>query len=279
MENFDTIQTVIYSIITLLILLILFWFVKDLTSRVESKFLRIIIFISVLFTNILGFIFYLVLRPRETSIEREERLILEKRQEAILIIDNLVVCPSCSTLNKKEYTYCVHCGSNLEIRCFMCNFAIQPFWKYCPQCQKSINFDLPLEEISLKLNTKLNKRNFVFTFFYKVRDLAYRFKNLIELFFLNLIVSTLVILRTSYSLIESILKYIFENLDIFKIGSKLNEAFFVADSKSNQNEIFPIVIGIDKTKTKKPKAEIETKLDKLEQKRLNKKRRKRKKKK
>lgn len=274
MENFDTIQTAIYLIITLLILLIIFWFIKDLTSRVENIFVRVIIFLGVLITNIPGFIFYLVLRPRETNIEKEERIILEKRQEAILIEDNLVVCPNCTTLNKKEYSYCVHCSNNLDTRCKKCNFAIQPFWNFCPRCKNKIieqNHIVQKEKIINKFNHKIFLKPLLFI--YKSLN---KFKNSIEYFILNILVSILILLRIIYSFFESIVKLLFEYLDIFKLGAKLNEAFFVVNSKENQDNNISTNTNSDHSKIK---VKNESKSVKANLKRLNKKRKKRKKKK
>jgi hypothetical protein len=138
-ENFDSIQTFLYIIIALSIILIVFWLVKDISSRIENKYLRVFLFLVVVFTNIAGFLFYLVLRPRETTQEKSERVMIGKTQETILLDNTITICPGCDSFNKRDFKYCVNCGRELKLACPQCKYAIQHYWNYCPGCKAILN--------------------------------------------------------------------------------------------------------------------------------------------
>lgn len=138
-QNFDLIQTFAYAIITLLILLILLWFVKDLTSRIDNRFIRVLIFLGVIGTNFVGIIFYIVLRPRETKLEKEERIAIGKKQELLYIDKDIIACPHCYSLNRAAFIFCYNCSTKLETRCQECKHLLQPIWNYCPYCQSKQN--------------------------------------------------------------------------------------------------------------------------------------------
>lgn len=185
-ENFGAIQTFFSTIIILSVILLIFWLVKDLSSRVENKYLRILLFIFIILGNAPGFLFYLVLRPRETIQEKSERQMLGKSQESILLTETIVVCPHCQTFNRRDFKFCTNCCTELNLNCPKCNGEIQYYWKFCPQCKEVIT----TVENPQKLNIN-------------TRELTYKFIDLL----LNLLVKIIVTVGWAYRWVSSKLDF------------------------------------------------------------------------
>jgi hypothetical protein len=132
------------------------WF--DASDRYKSIWLRILMTFMVLTLNILGFLIYLVLRPK-VSLEDSYWIDLERKYlkfEAAGLED----CPRCGEDVLPNFIHCPNCGKELRVKCESCDVYLEPDWNVCPFCgtkQKDIEFAKIKKKDKLKKKKKSEK--------------------------------------------------------------------------------------------------------------------------
>ncbi len=111
------------------------WTFRDMRARSRDVLALIVAVILVALIPLVGFVVYLMLRPRETLAEAYERSL---EQEALLqAIEEPEVCPGCGQRVKSDYLYCPTCHTRLKRACPACGRPLHLRWALCPYCGAS----------------------------------------------------------------------------------------------------------------------------------------------
>ncbi|MBL7063466.1 MAG: zinc ribbon domain-containing protein [Anaerolineae bacterium] len=115
---------------------IVIWTFRDIRARSRDFLAQILATLLVIVLPVVGFVVYLMLRPRETLAEAYERSL---EQEALLqAIEEPEVCPGCGQRVKSDYLYCPACHTQLKKACPECGHPLHLRWALCPYCGASI---------------------------------------------------------------------------------------------------------------------------------------------
>jgi hypothetical protein len=112
------------------------WVFRDIRARSRDILAQALATLLVMILPVIGFIVYLMLRPRETLAEAYERSL---EQEALLqAIEEPEVCPGCGQRVRGEYLFCPSCHTKLKRACPACNQPIHLRWSLCPYCGTNV---------------------------------------------------------------------------------------------------------------------------------------------
>ena len=108
------------------------WTYRDVVSRSRSSLMHVFSTLIVVLFFIPGIVIYLLLRPRETLDEKQQRWIEEEylAQE----LDDVANCPSCSHGVRDEWIYCPNCRFQLRRPCHSCGRLVEAGWEVCAFC-------------------------------------------------------------------------------------------------------------------------------------------------
>ncbi|MBN2087835.1 zinc ribbon domain-containing protein [Candidatus Peregrinibacteria bacterium] len=131
--TFGIIQIVAISYIGLLWLSIIIWVTRDSINRSSSLLFQTFSIIINIAIPILGVIFYLIIRPSKTNIEKyyEE---IEHRMIADGDDGTSCTCEKCLTVVSTDYSYCPNCSAKLKKICTKCKKGFPSIWNICPYC-------------------------------------------------------------------------------------------------------------------------------------------------
>jgi RNA polymerase subunit RPABC4/transcription elongation factor Spt4 len=113
------------------------WTYRDAMLRSRNPVMQVFSTLIVVLFFIPGTVIYLLLRPRETLEERQQRWIEDEylAQE----LDEILACPSCSRAVRDEWIYCPSCRFQLRQACHGCGRLVATGWEACAFC----GIDLP----------------------------------------------------------------------------------------------------------------------------------------
>jgi len=112
------------------------WTFRDIHARSRDILAWILATLLVIVVPVVGFVVYLMLRPRETLAEAYERSL---EQEALLqAIEEPENCPGCGQRVRGDYLYCPACHTRLKRACPACNSPLHLRWSLCPYCGESV---------------------------------------------------------------------------------------------------------------------------------------------
>jgi hypothetical protein len=112
------------------------WVFRDVRARSRDILAQLLATLLVLVLPVIGFIVYLMLRPRETLADAYERSL---EQEALLqAIEEPEICPGCGQRVRVEYLFCPSCHTKLKRACPSCSRPIHLRWALCPYCGTSV---------------------------------------------------------------------------------------------------------------------------------------------
>lgn len=108
------------------------WTYRDTVLRSRNPLMQVFSTLIVVLFFIPGTVIYLLLRPRETLEERQQRWIEEEylAQE----LDEILACPSCSRAVRDEWIYCPSCRFQLRRACQGCGRLVETLWEMCAFC-------------------------------------------------------------------------------------------------------------------------------------------------
>jgi hypothetical protein len=108
------------------------WTYRDVVSRSRSSLMHVFSTLIVVLFFIPGTVIYLLLRPRETLDERQQRWVEEEylAQE----LEDVAICPSCSHGVRDEWIYCPACRFQLRRPCLSCGRLVEAGWEVCAFC-------------------------------------------------------------------------------------------------------------------------------------------------
>lgn len=108
------------------------WTYRDAVQRSRNPVMQVFSTLIVVLFFIPGVAIYLLLRPRETIDERQQRWIEEEylAQE----LDEIAACPSCNHTIRDEWIYCPTCRYQLRRACQSCGHLVETTWDVCAFC-------------------------------------------------------------------------------------------------------------------------------------------------
>lgn len=124
-------KLVIFSIIALSWAGMISYVSKDSEKRYKTERARLFFTILTLFTYLLGFLVYVLVRPGKTLEEKKYEKYLESLELGEL-------CPACKKPVDETYTFCPFCGEEIYEACPSCGKKIKESWEYCPHCQAEL---------------------------------------------------------------------------------------------------------------------------------------------
>jgi hypothetical protein len=104
---------------------VIIWVYRDAEERKMSGVLwALLVFIG----NLIGLIIYLIVR--------QDHPIPARNKAALAAAESLtsLSCPNCQKPVEKTFTYCPHCGAELQPVCRNCGKPAESAWKVCPHC-------------------------------------------------------------------------------------------------------------------------------------------------
>jgi RNA polymerase subunit RPABC4/transcription elongation factor Spt4 len=131
--NFGTIQIVALSYLGLLWLSIIIWVTRDSIHRSNSLLFQTFSILINIIVPILGVLFYLIIRPNRTSLEKYYED-LEQRMVEDTEVEKSITCEKCLTTLDEDYTYCPNCGIKAKKTCAKCKKHFPNMWSICPFC-------------------------------------------------------------------------------------------------------------------------------------------------
>ncbi|MFH0830501.1 MAG: zinc ribbon domain-containing protein [Parcubacteria group bacterium] len=131
-------------------LVLAIWTARDIRARSHSQTSRILLPFFVFVFGFAGFVPYLVLRPRQTFVEREQ----EQRDRLLLAeAAKKFECPQCFAVVERDFAFCPSCKLEFRPVC-SCSAVLDPSWKRCPYCGTTILPELKLKKYVLPIITK-----------------------------------------------------------------------------------------------------------------------------
>ncbi|HYF63940.1 MAG TPA: zinc ribbon domain-containing protein [Herpetosiphonaceae bacterium] len=110
----------------------LIWTYRDIRSRTNDVLLQVLSVSLVLILNFAGLVVYLILRPRETLVQKYERELEETYMRRD--IEDEHVCPTCQRGIQPDFILCPYCQTSLRRPCNGCDRVIDLTWPVCPYC-------------------------------------------------------------------------------------------------------------------------------------------------
>jgi hypothetical protein len=127
-----TITTIVGAFATALWLGFILWTLRDMRARSRDVLAQGAATLMVAALPGVGFILYLMLRPRETLAEAYERSLEE---EALLQgIEEKPACPGCGRPSNAHWQVCPYCHTRLKKPCVKCDQLLEISWNLCPYC-------------------------------------------------------------------------------------------------------------------------------------------------
>jgi hypothetical protein len=121
------------------------WTFNDIRSRSRDWLAILLACVLVLIFPIVGWVLYLMIRPKETLAEVYDRALEE---EALLReIEETLACPSCGVPAKENWVYCPNCHTQLQHSCPSCGNLVRNEWEICVYCGTSQQVAAPQRRI------------------------------------------------------------------------------------------------------------------------------------
>ena len=108
------------------------WTVRDMRSRSRDVLATILASLLVLLFGPLGWLLYLLLRPRETLADTYERMLEE--ETLLRGMEEQPVCPTCQHKTQPDWQICPYCATQLRQPCASCGKLLDLSWQICPYC-------------------------------------------------------------------------------------------------------------------------------------------------
>lgn len=125
---------ILAAAVVLLYVLSIVYVIKDARARGSAAWWAWAI-VSVI--PLVGLIAYLILRPTQYSIDRDEQeLEIALREHELL---HYGTCPNCSTPIDRDFIVCPMCNTQVRNVCPNCHRPLDADWKVCPYCRTKIS--------------------------------------------------------------------------------------------------------------------------------------------
>lgn len=108
------------------------WTYRDITTRTRSTVAQIASTLLAVVLFVPGVVVYLLLRPRETLREQQDRAV----EDEVLFreLDTGQQCAGCGGALRDDFVFCPRCGAQARDACQSCRRLIEISWAVCPFC-------------------------------------------------------------------------------------------------------------------------------------------------
>jgi RNA polymerase subunit RPABC4/transcription elongation factor Spt4 len=108
------------------------WAFNDIRQRSRDWLAITLACVLVLVFPVVGWILYLMIRPKNTLAEVYDRALEE---EALLReLEGTIACQACGVPAKEEWVYCPNCHAQLQHSCASCGKLVRNEWEICVYC-------------------------------------------------------------------------------------------------------------------------------------------------
>lgn len=108
------------------------WTFNDIRTRTRDWLAILLAVVLVLVFPIVGWLLYLMIRPKQTLADAFDRALEE---EALLReIEETLACSTCGIPVKDIWVYCPNCHSQLQHSCPSCGNLVRNEWEICVMC-------------------------------------------------------------------------------------------------------------------------------------------------
>lgn len=108
------------------------WTFNDIRMRTRDWLAILLSVVLVLVFPIVGWLLYLMIRPKQTLADQFDRALEE---EALLReIEETLACTTCGIPVKDEWVYCPNCHTQLQHSCPNCGHLVRSEWEICVLC-------------------------------------------------------------------------------------------------------------------------------------------------
>ena len=108
------------------------WTFNDIRTRTRDWLAILLSVVLVLVFPIVGWLLYLMIRPKQTLADQFDRALEE---EALLReIEETLACTTCGVPVKDEWVYCPNCHTQLQHSCPNCGRLVRNEWEICVLC-------------------------------------------------------------------------------------------------------------------------------------------------
>jgi RNA polymerase subunit RPABC4/transcription elongation factor Spt4 len=113
------------------------WTFRDIRSRTRDVFAWLLAVVLVLVTGPIGWLLYLLVRPKTTLAEVYDRQL----EEEVLLRDITArrACPKCQTVTEPDWLVCPVCRTELRRACKSCGKPLELNWVACPYCTTAVS--------------------------------------------------------------------------------------------------------------------------------------------
>ena len=108
------------------------WTFNDIRTRSRDWLTIILACLLVLIFPIIGWVLYLMIRPKQTLADVYDRALEE---EALLReIEETIACHNCGIPAKENWIFCPNCHAQLQHSCQKCGNLVRNEWDICVYC-------------------------------------------------------------------------------------------------------------------------------------------------
>ena len=108
------------------------WTFNDIRTRTRDWLAILLAVVLVLVFPLVGWVLYLMIRPRQTLSDMFDRALEE---EALLReIEDTLACATCGVPVKDTWVYCPNCHNQLQHSCPNCGNLVRNEWEICVLC-------------------------------------------------------------------------------------------------------------------------------------------------
>ncbi len=119
------------------------WTFNDIRARTRDWLAIGLATLLVLVFPVVGFVVYLMVRPKETLAELYDRALEE---EALLReLEETLTCHRCGVPVKEAWVFCPHCHVQLQHTCTRCGGLVREEWDICVFCGTAQRRSSPVE--------------------------------------------------------------------------------------------------------------------------------------
>lgn len=111
---------------------LIIWVTRDVINRSNSLIFQVFSISINIILPIFGLLFYLIIRPTETLVEKlYQDLEYKILSEAETGTES---CQACDKLVDRSYLFCPECSTQLKKKCTKCHKPYNIEWTLCPFC-------------------------------------------------------------------------------------------------------------------------------------------------
>jgi RNA polymerase subunit RPABC4/transcription elongation factor Spt4 len=108
------------------------WAFNDIRARSRDWLAIVLACVLVLVFPVVGWVLYLMIRPKHTLAEAYDRALEE---EALLReLEETVACQTCGVPVQEAWVYCPNCHAQLQHSCPACSKLVRNEWEICVYC-------------------------------------------------------------------------------------------------------------------------------------------------